>query len=569
MRSLAEVRKHRVVVVGGGHPREGELRRLLEHADFEVIAFHRRGSEQELSLSDAMLDAEMSPPPDAIVLAAGSVITTLRALEQHPVLRWVDPIVAPWSALDEGASTPLRIAQLLVHLQASEQDRLRVARELANARRAVFQLAPLGPLPLMLAAARTKGTTLVFESGVGRARISLAHGRFVGGRATDAAQLRTVRGIEALAVALRIPEAEVLVVNDEEDEPIGERIEDALHAAIGMEPTIEMSSSSFLRPAPRVVEPRQKSVDALKLPGKREATLRFGKPLVEDEPHTKLWHRPLAREWPESPREKRHEGTQRYGFPAGVEADEDEASTFGLPESAVRETTGVQALQPSIQSAAALAETLRANMDAARPPLETTLVTHAIRGTSEALQTLPPPPPPMRSSWALTALACSVVGMAAALWLYALPASPVRLEAETSPAVAMQHLPASPTTRAVASTPSTPSAALFATPAPSLEALLAPTEAAPTAALEPVRRHRRHPRRARLREATAPEAAAIPATSMPTSSMPTSVQAAPATAEHGSAPSITTSVMPATTSPPSAAPAPTRDPGMLMPPDSV
>jgi hypothetical protein len=307
MRSLVEGRTDRLAVVDGPGARMLELRALLERASLEVRVLPR-----------ALAGARPCPPPDVVLVPGTAAPPLLRALAAHPVLRWAEVVVAPWEALDDGLHQPLRTDTLLKVLREALARRAAAFAEIASGRRAVVPLAPVGPLPLVLAASRSLGTTLVFEAAEARARLSFAHGRFVGGRATDGALLRTVRGTEALSVALRLREAEVFVVQDEEDEPLGTPITEAVSEALAIQPTIAVDEApcswrTARAPITLAIPERLPPSDDLAheetgpfpaLPGasptkrypavaKREAAV-----LLDA---TRLWHRPIARDVHEAP----------------------------------------------------------------------------------------------------------------------------------------------------------------------------------------------------------------------------------------------------------------------------
>jgi hypothetical protein len=227
MRSLVDGRVDRLAIFDDGHSRVRELEAALSRAGLEVSVLPR-----------LLHDTPICPPPDVVVVPGAPGQPIVHALDEHPVLRWSEVVVAPWPALVDGPRVPLRIDSLLKAVREALARRVAALAELASGRRAVFMLEPVGPVLPMIAAARTLGTTLVIEAEDARARLGFAHGRFVGGRASDGAGLRTVRGLDALAVALRLHDAEVLVVADEEDEPLGTPIEDALRAALSARPTL-------------------------------------------------------------------------------------------------------------------------------------------------------------------------------------------------------------------------------------------------------------------------------------------------------------------------------------------
>ncbi len=303
MRSLVESRTDRLALVSDPHPRFGELQALLARAALEVTVFPR-----------LLADARVCPPPDVILVPASRAPRVLPELAAHPVLRWSLTIVVPWDALDDGTGDPLRVDALLRRVRAGLAERRAACALLAEGRRAVSPITPLGPLPILFAAARTTGTTLILEEAGARARLSFAHGRYVGGRATDAAQLLTVTGIEALAFALRLEDAEVIVVRDEEDEPLGEPIEDAVRLALSSAPRIEVFRPALRAPvgAPITLEiPERLARDgaadetgpfrALEASPKGTVVTRRYPAIVRREAGelrdvTRLWHRPIARE---------------------------------------------------------------------------------------------------------------------------------------------------------------------------------------------------------------------------------------------------------------------------------
>jgi len=303
MRSLVEGRTDRLALVSDSHPRFAELQALLARAALEVSVFPR-----------LLVDARVCPPPDVIIVPASRAPRVLPELAAHPVLRWSLTIVVPWAALDDGTGDPLRVDALLRLVRAGLAERRAACALPAGGRRAVSPIAPLGPLPILFAAARTTGTTLILEEAGARARLSFAHGRYVGGRATDAAQLRTVSGIEALAFALRLEDAEVIVVRDEEDEPLGEPIEDAIGLALASAPRIEVFRPALRAPvgAPITLEiPERLARDgaadetgpfrAVEGPPKGTSVTRRYPAIVRRESGelrdvTRLWHRPIARE---------------------------------------------------------------------------------------------------------------------------------------------------------------------------------------------------------------------------------------------------------------------------------
>ena len=297
MRALVDPRPDRLALVPDRHPRFGELEALLARTSLEISR-----------LPTALDRARVVPPPDVIVVPAPRAPEVLPALAEHPVLRWSLTVVTPWAALEDPHDDSLRIDPLLRCVHEGLASRRASCAELAFGKRALFAMPPVGPVPLLLAAARSTGTTIVLEERGARARLTFAHGRFQGGRATDAAQLTTVHGLDALAFAIRLEDAEIMVVRDEEDEPSGPLAEEAVAIAVVRAPRLEVHRPLLRAPSrapialaiPEPLEPDFAHEETVPLAHEPAVTRRY--PAVarreadEVRAVTRLWHRPIARE---------------------------------------------------------------------------------------------------------------------------------------------------------------------------------------------------------------------------------------------------------------------------------